>query len=68
MCLSFSREEWEWLQNLASAEESIPTEPESETSQNLLYQELQVAIKELMNLVNIPLQEVAVADEECGEE
>ncbi|XP_025059431.1 ankyrin repeat and fibronectin type-III domain-containing protein 1-like [Alligator sinensis] len=54
---NISREEWEWLQNLASAEESIPTEPESETSQNLLYQELQVAIKELMNLVNIPLQE-----------
>ncbi|XP_074821840.1 ankyrin repeat and fibronectin type-III domain-containing protein 1-like isoform X2 [Natator depressus] len=54
---NISREEWEWLQNLANLEEPSPTEPEFETSQNPLYQELQGAIKELVNLVNIPLQE-----------
>ncbi|KAM9599379.1 ankyrin repeat and fibronectin type-III domain-containing protein 1-like isoform 2-T4 [Morphnus guianensis] len=53
----FSREEWEWLQKMASVEEPVPAEPEAETSQNHLFQELQVAIKELMTLVNIPLQE-----------
>ncbi|XP_034639734.1 ankyrin repeat and fibronectin type-III domain-containing protein 1-like isoform X7 [Trachemys scripta elegans] len=54
---NISREEWEWLQNLANLEEPSPTEPESETSQNPWYQELQGAIKELVNLVNIPLRE-----------
>lgn len=58
MSLSFSREEWEWLQKMASMDEPVPAEPEAETSQNHLFQELQVAIKELMTLVNIPLQEV----------
>ncbi|KAM6424146.1 ankyrin repeat and fibronectin type-III domain-containing protein 1-like isoform 4-T9 [Liasis olivaceus] len=52
-----SREEWEWLQNLASMEEPIPTEQELETSQQLFLQELQGAIRELMHLVNIPLHE-----------
>ncbi|KAM6114054.1 LOW QUALITY PROTEIN: ankyrin repeat and fibronectin type-III domain-containing protein 1-like [Pterocles gutturalis] len=55
---NISREEWEWLQKMASVEEAVPAEPEAETSQNHLFQELQVAIKELMTLVNIPLQEV----------
>ncbi|KAM6244529.1 ankyrin repeat and fibronectin type-III domain-containing protein 1-like isoform 1-T1 [Spheniscus humboldti] len=54
---NISREEWEWLQKMASVEEPIPAEPEAETSQNHFFQELQVAIKELMTLVNIPLQE-----------
>ncbi|NWW70013.1 ANKF1 protein, partial [Climacteris rufus] len=54
---NISREEWEWLQKMASVEEPVPTEPEADTSQNPLFQELQVAIKELMTLVNIPLQE-----------
>ncbi|KAK4813507.1 hypothetical protein QYF61_009233 [Mycteria americana] len=54
---NISREEWEWLQKMASMEEPVPEEPEAETSQNHLFQELQVAIKELMTLVNIPLQE-----------
>ncbi|KFZ56764.1 Ankyrin repeat and fibronectin type-III domain-containing protein 1, partial [Antrostomus carolinensis] len=54
---NISREEWEWLQKMASVEEPVPAEPEAETSQNHLFQELQVAIKELMTLVNIPLQE-----------
>ncbi|XP_068276210.1 ankyrin repeat and fibronectin type-III domain-containing protein 1-like isoform X3 [Nyctibius grandis] len=54
---NISREEWEWLQKMASVEEPVPAEPEAEISQNHLFQELQVAIKELMNLVNIPLQE-----------
>ncbi|KAM6407538.1 ankyrin repeat and fibronectin type-III domain-containing protein 1-like [Rhynochetos jubatus] len=54
---NISREEWEWLQKMASMEEPIPAETEAETSQNHLFQELQVAIKELMTLVNIPLQE-----------
>ncbi|XP_028561822.2 ankyrin repeat and fibronectin type-III domain-containing protein 1-like isoform X4 [Podarcis muralis] len=54
---NISREEWEWLQHQASAEESIPTEQNLETTQNLFLQELQVAIKELMQLVNIPLHE-----------
>ncbi|KAM6378853.1 ankyrin repeat and fibronectin type-III domain-containing protein 1-like isoform 3-T3 [Pluvialis apricaria] len=54
---NISREEWEWLQKMASVEEPVPGEPEAETSQNHLFQELQVAIKELMTLVNIPLQE-----------
>ncbi|NWU90790.1 ANKF1 protein, partial [Upupa epops] len=54
---NISREEWEWLQKMVSVEEPIPAEPKSETSQNHLFLELQVAIKELMTLVNIPLQE-----------
>uniref|UniRef100_A0A8C8A841 Ankyrin repeat and fibronectin type-III domain-containing protein 1-like n=1 Tax=Otus sunia TaxID=257818 RepID=A0A8C8A841_9STRI len=54
---NISREEWEWLQKMVSVEEPVPAEPEAETSQNHLFQELQVAIKELMTLVNIPLQE-----------
>ncbi|XP_015498782.1 ankyrin repeat and fibronectin type-III domain-containing protein 1-like isoform X1 [Parus major] len=54
---NISREEWEWLQKMASVEEPVPTEPEADRSQNPLFQELQVAIKELMTLVNIPLQE-----------
>ncbi|XP_021385321.1 ankyrin repeat and fibronectin type-III domain-containing protein 1 isoform X2 [Lonchura striata] len=54
---NISREEWEWLQKMASVEEAAPTEPETDRSQNPLFQELQVAIKELMTLVNIPFQE-----------
>ncbi|XP_030906121.2 ankyrin repeat and fibronectin type-III domain-containing protein 1-like isoform X1 [Melopsittacus undulatus] len=54
---NISREEWEWLQKMVGVEEPVPAEPEAETSQNHLFQELQVAIKELMTLVNIPLQE-----------
>ncbi|XP_068062536.1 ankyrin repeat and fibronectin type-III domain-containing protein 1-like [Anomalospiza imberbis] len=54
---NISREEWEWLQKMASMEEPVPTEPETDRSQNPLFQELQVAIKELMTLVNIPFQE-----------
>ncbi|NWZ41316.1 ANKF1 protein, partial [Brachypodius atriceps] len=54
---NISREEWEWLQKMASVEEPVPTEPEADRSQNPLFQELQVAIKELMTLMNIPLQE-----------
>ncbi|XP_010143742.1 PREDICTED: ankyrin repeat and fibronectin type-III domain-containing protein 1-like, partial [Buceros rhinoceros silvestris] len=54
---NISREEWEWLQKMVSVEEPVSAEPEAETSQNHLFQELQVAIKELMTLVNIPLQE-----------
>uniref|UniRef100_A0A672TN45 Uncharacterized protein n=4 Tax=Strigops habroptila TaxID=2489341 RepID=A0A672TN45_STRHB len=42
---------------MVSVEEPVPVEPEAETSQNHLFQELQVAIKELTTLVNIPLQE-----------
>ncbi|KAJ7425470.1 ankyrin repeat and fibronectin type-III domain-containing protein 1-like protein [Willisornis vidua] len=52
-----SREEWEWLQKMVSVEEPVPAEPEADTSQNPLFHELQVAIRELMTLVNIPLQE-----------
>lgn len=47
-------------------EEPVPAEPEAETSQNHLFQELQAAIKELMTLVNIPLQEVWVGAEVQG--
>ncbi|KFP83796.1 Ankyrin repeat and fibronectin type-III domain-containing protein 1, partial [Acanthisitta chloris] len=54
---NISREEWEWLQKMVNVEEPVPAEPEADTSQNSLFQELQVAIKELMTLVNIPLQE-----------
>ncbi|XP_033022475.1 uncharacterized protein LOC117056348 isoform X3 [Lacerta agilis] len=54
---NISREEWEWLQHQASEEEPIPTEQDLETTQNLFLQELQVAIKELMQMVNIPLHE-----------
>lgn len=57
-CLLSFREEWEWLQKMASMEEPVPVESKNETSPNHLFQELQVAIKELMALVNIPLQEV----------
>lgn len=62
----FPREEWEWLQKMVTAEEPVPAEPEAETSQNHLFQELQVAIKELMTLVNIPLQEVRAGAEVRG--
>lgn len=58
LSLTLCREEWEWLQKMASVEEPVPTEPEADRPQNPLFQELQVAIKELMTLVNIPLQEV----------
>lgn len=51
---------------MVSAEEPVPAEPEAETSQNHLFQELQVAIKELMTLVNIPLQEVWAGAEVWG--
>ncbi|NXL92735.1 ANKF1 protein, partial [Alectura lathami] len=54
---NISREEWEWLQNIAIAEEPIFAEPEAETPQNYFLQELQVAIKELMTLANISLEE-----------
>uniref|UniRef100_A0A803Y6J0 Ankyrin repeat and fibronectin type III domain containing 1 n=1 Tax=Meleagris gallopavo TaxID=9103 RepID=A0A803Y6J0_MELGA len=54
---NISREEWEWLQKMASMEEPVSVESENETSPNHLFQELQVAIRELMALVNIPLQE-----------
>jgi len=63
---SFSREEWEWLQKMASVEEPIPVEPEADTPRNHLFQELQVAIKELMTLVNIPLQEVRTGADVWG--
>lgn len=56
--VSFSREEWEWLQNLAGMEEPIPTEQEMEAHHHLLLQELQEATRELMQQVNIPLHEV----------
>lgn len=56
--LPHSREEWEWLQTLAGMEDPIPSEQELETSQQLFLQELQRAIRELMQLVNIPLHEV----------
>ncbi|KAF4798511.1 Ankyrin repeat and fibronectin type-III domain-containing protein 1 [Turdus rufiventris] len=59
---NISREEWEWLQKMASVEEPVPTETEADRTQNPLFQELQVAIKELMTLVNIPLQEVEAGD------
>ncbi|XP_061455356.1 ankyrin repeat and fibronectin type-III domain-containing protein 1-like isoform X2 [Rhineura floridana] len=54
---NISREEWEWLQHLASVEEPISTEQDLETTQHLLLQELQGSIKKLMQLVNIPLHE-----------
>ncbi|KAJ1097712.1 hypothetical protein NDU88_002829 [Pleurodeles waltl] len=52
-----SREEWEWLQTLARTEEPSLAERLSGSCQNLMIQELSGAVKELMNLVNIPLQE-----------
>ncbi|XP_048350992.1 ankyrin repeat and fibronectin type-III domain-containing protein 1-like isoform X4 [Sphaerodactylus townsendi] len=55
---NISREEWEWLQHLAGMEEPIPLEQDLEaTPQNLLLQELQGAVRELMQLLNIPLHE-----------
>ncbi|KAF7242904.1 Ankyrin repeat and fibronectin type-III domain-containing protein 1 [Varanus komodoensis] len=54
---NISREEWEWLQNLAHMEEPTPAEQDLEATSNLLLQELQGAIRELMQLVNIPLHE-----------
>ncbi|XP_041433496.1 ankyrin repeat and fibronectin type-III domain-containing protein 1 isoform X2 [Xenopus laevis] len=52
-----SREEWEWLQTLASVEDSIANEQDTESCQNLLLEELRTAVKELMNQVNIPHHE-----------
>ncbi|KAJ6657603.1 hypothetical protein lerEdw1_002319 [Lerista edwardsae] len=54
---NISREEWEWVQKLASVEEPVPTQQAPETPQNLLLPELQGAVKELMQLLNIPLHE-----------
>ncbi|XP_060642173.2 ankyrin repeat and fibronectin type-III domain-containing protein 1-like isoform X1 [Anolis sagrei] len=54
---NISREEWEWLQNLASMEEPIPSEQGPEPIQNPLLQELKAAVRELVQLVNIPLCE-----------
>ncbi|KAM3916305.1 ankyrin repeat and fibronectin type-III domain-containing protein 1-like isoform 1-T1 [Leptodactylus fuscus] len=52
-----SREEWEWLQTLASVDEPTNNEQDSDSSQILLLQELRTAVKDLMSQVNIPLQE-----------
>ncbi|XP_078519138.1 ankyrin repeat and fibronectin type-III domain-containing protein 1-like isoform X1 [Lissotriton helveticus] len=52
-----SREEWEWLQTLAHTEEPSLAERLSGSCQNVMIQELSGAVKELMNLVNIPLEE-----------
>ncbi|XP_075035574.1 ankyrin repeat and fibronectin type-III domain-containing protein 1-like isoform X4 [Mixophyes fleayi] len=52
-----SREEWEWLQTLANVDEPITGEQDSDSSPNLLLQELRTAVKDLMSQVNIPLQE-----------
>lgn len=66
VCVLSFREEWEWLQKMAGMEEPVSVESENETSPIHLFQELQVAIKELMALVNIPLQEVRVGAEVQG--
>nr|XP_014346428.1 PREDICTED: ankyrin repeat and fibronectin type-III domain-containing protein 1-like [Latimeria chalumnae] len=52
-----SRDEWEWIQNLSCLEDSIMTEEDPGSSQNLLLQELKRAIKELMKLINIPFHQ-----------
>ncbi|XP_069503032.1 ankyrin repeat and fibronectin type-III domain-containing protein 1-like isoform X3 [Ambystoma mexicanum] len=54
---NISREEWEWLQTLARTEDPTLAERASGSCQNLMLQELSAAVKELMNLMNIPLQE-----------
>ncbi|KAM9305171.1 ankyrin repeat and fibronectin type-III domain-containing protein 1-like [Gastrophryne carolinensis] len=52
-----SREEWEWLQTLASVDEPITSVEDSESCPNLLLQELRTAVKDLMGQIKIPLQE-----------
>ncbi|XP_075422530.1 ankyrin repeat and fibronectin type-III domain-containing protein 1-like [Ascaphus truei] len=52
-----SREEWEWLQTLASVDDSIANEQDPESGQILMLEELRTAVKDLMNQVNIPLHE-----------
>ncbi|XP_077305351.1 ankyrin repeat and fibronectin type-III domain-containing protein 1-like isoform X1 [Lithobates pipiens] len=52
-----SREEWEWLQTLASVDEPITSEQDSESCHNILLQELRKAVKDIMGQINIPLEE-----------
>ncbi|KAJ7305763.1 hypothetical protein JRQ81_010129, partial [Phrynocephalus forsythii] len=54
---NISREEWEWVQNLARMEDPIPGDQEMDTTHHLFFQELQEAIKQLMQQVNIPVHE-----------
>ncbi|XP_053550389.1 ankyrin repeat and fibronectin type-III domain-containing protein 1-like [Bombina bombina] len=52
-----SREEWEWLQTLTSADDPTTDEQDSEGVQATMLQELKTAVRELMSQVNIPLEE-----------
>uniref|UniRef100_A0A6I8NE69 Fibronectin type-III domain-containing protein n=1 Tax=Ornithorhynchus anatinus TaxID=9258 RepID=A0A6I8NE69_ORNAN len=53
-----SREEWAWLQALAAPDQPGPPDPpEPDSCQDLLLQELRRAIRELVDIVNVPLQE-----------
>lgn len=56
-----SREEWDWIQTLAAAEEKEDgqeAEPRAESHAPLLYYELQTAIKSLLKHINLPLHQV----------
>lgn len=64
MCVGL-RVEWEWIQKLVatgdsdhSKEDGEEAEPIAESHVPLLYYELQTAIKSLLKLINIPLNQV----------
>ncbi|MGH0121481.1 UNVERIFIED_CONTAM: hypothetical protein FKN15_023779 [Acipenser sinensis] len=52
-----SREEWEWLQNLSSLDDSVLAEQNAESPQNLILQDLRAAARELMGQINIPVNQ-----------
>ncbi|MGH0117117.1 UNVERIFIED_CONTAM: hypothetical protein FKN15_030962 [Acipenser sinensis] len=54
---NISREEWEWLQNLSSLDDTVLAEQNAESPQNLILQDLRAAARELMGQINIPVNQ-----------
>ncbi|XP_041133819.1 ankyrin repeat and fibronectin type-III domain-containing protein 1-like isoform X1 [Polyodon spathula] len=54
---NISREEWEWLQNLSSLDDSVLAEQNAESPQNLILQDLRTAARELMGQINVPVNQ-----------
>lgn len=57
-CLFSPRDEWEWLQSLSGP---VEVEGAEQTTDCLLYSELQMAIKSLLHQINLPLHQVLLA-------
>ncbi|XP_069511039.1 ankyrin repeat and fibronectin type-III domain-containing protein 1 [Ambystoma mexicanum] len=52
-----SKDEWEWMQNLANSESVDSLQHISESAPQLLFSELQVAVKALLKQINLPLRQ-----------